>query len=138
MRTQQGFTLIEIMVVVVIIGILAAMIAPNILGRADEARITTTQSDLLSISNALDLYRLDNLTYPTTSQGLKALVNKPGCLPEPVHWNPEGYLKKLPEDPWGRRDIYISPGSQGAYDLYTFGPDGRDGGGDDIFPGVKS
>jgi len=138
MRTQQGFTLIEIMVVVVIIGILAAMIAPNILGRADEARITTTQSDLLSISNALDLYRLDNLTYPTTSQGLEALVKKPGGLPEPVNWNPEGYLKKLPEDPWGRRYIYISPGSQGAFDLYSFGPDGRDGGGDDIFPGVKS
>lgn len=135
MVLQRGFTLIEIMVVVVIIGILAALITPSILGRADEARTTAARSGLLAIGNALDLYRLDNMIYPSTSQGLEALVTKPGGMPEPANWNPEGYLKKLPRDPWGRDYVYISPGSQGSFDLYSLGPDGRDGSGDEIFTG---
>lgn len=134
MTSQRGFTLIEIMVVVVIIGILAALITPSVIGRVDDARISAAQSDLQAIGNALDLYRLDNLGYPTTSQGLEALTSKPSGVPEPVNWNPEGYLKRLPRDPWGRDYVYISPGSDGLFDLYSLGPDGRDGSGDEIFP----
>ncbi|MBU3071518.1 type II secretion system major pseudopilin GspG [Aestuariicella sp. G3-2] len=126
--TQRGFTLIEIMVVVVILGILAALVAPNILGRTGEARITAAQSDINSISNALDLYKLDNHAYPSTDQGLEALVSKPSGYPEPANWNPEGYLKNLPKDPWGNDYQYLSPGSERAYDLYSLGADKREGG----------
>lgn len=126
--TQGGFTLIEIMVVVVILGILAALVAPNILGRAGEARITAAQSDINSIGNALDLYKLDNHAYPSTDQGLEALVSKPSGYPEPANWNPEGYLKSLPKDPWGNEYQYLSPGSERAYDLYSLGADKREGG----------
>ncbi|WP_439134711.1 type II secretion system major pseudopilin GspG [Pseudomaricurvus sp.] len=125
---QSGFTLIEIMVVVVILGILAALVAPNILGRTGEARITAAQSDINSISNALDLYKLDNHAYPSTDQGLEALVDKPSGYPEPANWNPEGYLKNLPKDPWGNDYQYLSPGSERAYDLYSLGADKREGG----------
>lgn len=126
--SQSGFTLIEIMVVVVILGILAALVAPNILGRAGEARITAAQSDINSIGNALDLYKLDNHAYPSTDQGLEALVRKPGGYPEPANWNPEGYLKTLPNDPWGNEYQYLSPGTKRAYDLYSLGADKREGG----------
>lgn len=126
--THRGFTLIEIMVVVVILGILAALVAPNILGRAGEARITAAQSDINSIGNALDLYKLDNHTYPSTDQGLEALVRKPGGYPEPANWNPEGYLKTLPKDPWGNDYQYLSPGNNRPYDLYSLGADKREGG----------
>lgn len=126
--SQSGFTLIEIMVVVVILGILAALVAPNILGRTGEARITAAQSDINSISNALDLYKLDNHAYPSTDQGLEALVSKPSGYPEPANWNPEGYLKNLPKDPWGNDYQYLSPGSERAYDLYSLGADKREGG----------
>lgn len=125
---QQGFTLIEIMVVVVIIGVLAALIVPSVLGRADEARVTAAKTDLRAIANALDLYKLDNYDYPSTDQGLEALVSKPTGQPEPLNWNPDGYLKKLPKDPWKRDYIYISPGTHGAFDLYSLGADGREGG----------
>jgi general secretion pathway protein G len=125
---HSGFTLIEIMVVVVILGILAALVAPNILGRAGEARITAAQSDINSIGNALDLYKLDNHTYPSTDQGLEALVNKPSGHPEPSNWNPEGYLKTLPKDPWRNNYQYLSPGTNRAYDLYSLGADKREGG----------
>lgn len=125
---QSGFTLIEIMVVVVILGILAALVAPNILGRTGEARITAAQSDINSISNALDLYKLDNHAYPSTDQGLEALVSKPSGYPEPANWNPEGYLKSLPKDPWANDYQYLSPGSERAYDLYSLGADKREGG----------
>ncbi len=125
---QHGFTLIEIMVVVVILGILAALVAPNILGRTGEARITAAKSDINSISNALDLYKLDNHSYPSTDQGLEALVDKPSGFPEPANWNPEGYLKTLPKDPWGNAYQYVSPGSENAFDLYSLGADKREGG----------
>ena len=125
---QSGFTLIEIMVVVVILGVLAALVAPNILGRTGDARITAAKSDINSISNALDLYKLDNHTFPSTDQGLEALVNKPSGFPEPGNWNPDGYLKTLPVDPWGNDYLYLSPGQNGAYDLYSLGADKREGG----------
>jgi general secretion pathway protein G len=125
---QTGFTLIEVMVVVVIIGILGALIVPSILGRADDAKITATQSDIRSISNALDLYKLDNYVYPSTDQGLAALTEKPSGYPEAKNWNQDGYLKKQPKDPWGNEYQFISPGSQGKYDLYSYGADGKEGG----------
>jgi len=134
LRKQQtaskntGFTLIEIMVVVVILGILGALVVPNILGRTGEARTAAAKSDIRSIANALDLYKLDNHTYPSTDQGLEALVNKPAGFPEAKNWNPDGYLKKLPQDPWGNPYQYVSPGSHGAFDLYSLGADAREGG----------
>lgn len=125
---QIGFTLIEIMVVIVIIGVLAALVVPNIMGRPDEARISAAKSDIQAISNALNLYKLDNYTYPSTDQGLQALVTKPAGSPEAKNWNPEGYLSKLPKDGWGNEYQYISPGAHGRFDLYSFGADGREGG----------
>jgi general secretion pathway protein G len=130
MRKEAGFTLIEIMVVVVILGILGALIVPNILGRTGEARVTAAQSDIRGIGNALNLYRLDNFNYPSTDQGLEALVSQPGGMPEAKNWNSEGYLPKLPKDPWGNNYLYISPGTHGPYDLYSQGADGKDGGED--------
>ena len=125
---QAGFTLIEIMVVVVILGILGALIVPNILGRTEETRITAAKSDIRAIGNALNLYRLDNFNYPSTDQGLDALSTKPSGFPEAKNWNPEGYLPKTPKDPWGNDYIYISPGNNGPYDLYSHGADGKEGG----------
>ena len=130
LRREGGFTLIEIMVVIVIIGILGALVVPSIIGRADEARVTAAETDLKAISNALDLYRLDNFNYPSTDQGLEALVSKPSGQPEAPNWNPDGYLKKLPTDPWGREYLYISPGIHGPFDLYSLGADGKEGGSD--------
>ena len=128
MKRNQGFTLIEIMVVVVILGILGALIIPNVMGQTDKARIAAAQNGIRSIGSALELYRLDNYQYPSTDQGLDALVNKPGGFPEPVSWNPEGYLKKLPKDPWQNDYVYISPGSESDFDLYSLGADGKEGG----------
>ena len=129
MRRESGFTLIEIMVVLVIIAILSALIAPQILGRVDEARVTAARQDIQTIGTALDFYRMDNFKYPTTDQGLEALVNKPDD-PSVRNWRPEGYLKarSVPKDPWGNEYRYISPGSRGAYDLYSLGADGEQGG----------
>ena len=130
MNRQQGFTLIEIMVVVVIIGVLIGLVAPNILGRVDEARVTAAKADISTLEQALEMYKLDNQSFPSTDQGLQALVQKPSGSPEPRKWNPSGYLKKgvVPVDPWGNPYQYLSPGSNGPYDLYSFGADGRDGG----------
>lgn len=125
---QGGFTLIEIMVVVVIIGILAAIIAPNILGRADEARVTAAKQGIRTIDSALKLYRLDNFQYPTTDQGLEALVERPTILPEPRNWKDGGYLERVPKDPWGNEYVYLSPGQRGDFDLYSLGADGQPGG----------
>lgn len=128
MKKMSGFTLIEIMVVVVILGILGAMIIPNIMGRTDEARVTAAQSDLRSIANALELYRLDNYNYPSTDQGLEALVSKPSGFPEAPNWSAEGYLKSIPLDPWNQEYLYISPGAEGGFDLYSLGSDAKEGG----------
>ena len=106
----RGFTLIEIMVVVVIIGLLATLIVPNVIGQGDAARVTAAQIDIRAIGNALDLYRLNNSHYPSTEQGLEALVNKPAGFPEPRSWGPEPYIKKLPTDPWGTEFVYINIG----------------------------
>jgi len=129
-KQQSGFTLIEILVVLVILATLIAAVAPNILGRSDEARVTVAKSDLKAISNALDLYKLDNFSYPTTEQGLEALVTKPTGFPEPKNWNKDGYLPKLPKDPWGTEYQYISPAEDKPFDVFTFGSDGREGGDD--------
>ncbi len=125
---QRGFTLIEIMVVMVILGLLVAIVAPNIMGRSDQAKVTVAETQLSNIANALDLYRLDNSHYPSTQQGLEALVQQPSGTPEPKNWNPDGYLKSVPEDPWGAPYQYVSPGTEGPYDLYSFGSDGQEGG----------
>lgn len=127
-RHNQGFTLIEIMVVMVILGLLVAIVAPNIMGRSDQAKVTVAQTQLSNIGNALDLYRLDNSRYPSTQQGLEALVNKPAGSPEPKNWNADGYLKNVPEDPWGTPYQYVSPGTEGDYDLYSLGSDSQEGG----------
>ena len=123
---QKGFTLIEILVVVVIIGILGAIIVPNLLGRPDQARVTAAQSDLRSLANALDIYRLDNFQYPSTDQGLEALVSKPSGFPEPKNYNPDGYIKKLPTDPWG--SPYIYERTPEGFNLFSLGADGSEGG----------
>ena len=125
---NRGFTLIEIMVVMVILGLLVAIVAPNIMGRSDQAKVTVAETQLSNIANALDLYRLDNSHYPSTQQGLEALVSKPSGSPEPKNWNSDGYLKSVPEDPWGSEYQYVSPGTAGPYDLYSYGSDGQEGG----------
>ena len=125
---RAGFTLIEIMVVIVILGVLATLIVPKIMDRPDEARRTKAVLDIQSIGQSLDLYRLDNHRYPTTEQGLNALVVKPEVDPLPPRWRQSGYLAKLPKDPWGNAYVYLSPGLHGDYDLISFGADGELGG----------
>lgn len=125
---QRGFTLIEIMVVVVIMGILAALIVPKLMGRADDARITAAKQDIASIMQALKLYRLDNQRYPTTEQGLQALIQKPTSGPAANGWKNGGYVEKLPKDPWGGQYQYMSPGVKGEVDVFSFGADGQAGG----------
>jgi general secretion pathway protein G len=128
-KQQAGFTLLEIMVVVVILGILATMVAPQILGRADDARITKAKADIVSLGAALDIYQLDNYAYPTTSQGLESLVTKPTESPEPRNYKQGGYIKSLPTDPWGRDYLFLNPGSHGeTYDIYSLAADGEEGG----------
>ena len=128
-QTQQGFTLIELIVVIVILGLLGSIIAPKFLGKTDTARITKVKTDIGSLESALDLYKLDNYTYPTTEQGLEALVNEPSD-PEPANWQKGGYIKKLRKDPWQRDYLYLSPGEHGEVDIYSLGADGVDGGED--------
>lgn len=123
---SRGFTLIEVMVVMVILGILAAIIVPKIMNRPDQARIVAAKNDIRSIMSALKLYRLDNGVYPTTQQGLAALVAKPDTDPVPSDWHP--YLSRLPRDPWGRPYQYLNPGLHGSVDVWTYGADGKPGG----------
>jgi general secretion pathway protein G len=126
-KIENGFTLIEIMVVVVIIGLLAAMIAPNIMSQLDRAEINRARQDVRSIESALDLYRLDNYRYPSTEEGLQALVTNPGETVAP-NWVQGGYLKSMPEDPWNRAYQYMQPGQHGEFDIFTLGADGQEGG----------
>ena len=125
-KTMSGFTLIEILIVVVILGILGAVVVPNILSRPDTARVQAAQTDLRSLSQTLEIYRLDNFQYPSSEQGLESLVDRPSGFPEPKNWNPEGYLKKLPTDPWGSPYLYEKTGS--SYSLISLGADGQEGG----------
>jgi general secretion pathway protein G len=127
-RSHGGFTLIEIMVVIVILGVLAALVVPRVLDRPDEARNIAARSDLATISSALKLYRLDNQRFPTTEQGLGALVAKPEQPPVPPNWKPGGYLERLPKDPWGRPYQYLNPGLKSEVDVFSFGADGQPGG----------
>jgi len=124
LRRQAGFTLIEILVVVVILGILAAAIVPQIMDKPEQARIAKTKTDIRSLETALDLYRLDNFTYPSTEQGLESLATKPVGSPEPKNWKAGGYIKALNPDPWGNPYKYLSPGSKAEIDIYSLGPDG--------------
>ncbi len=125
---QRGFTLIEIMVVVVILGILAAIAVPRIMDRPDTARLAKAKQDVRVVEGALKLYRLDNFQYPTTEQGISALVTKPGIQPVPKSWKPGGYLDRIPEDPWGNPYHYRNPGEHGEIDVYSLGRDNRPGG----------
>lgn len=124
---SRGFTLIEIMVVVIILGILAAIVAPNVMGRIDQAQVTRAKADLRAIENALNFYRLDNFSYPTSEQGLEALVSRPND-PNLRNWKEGGYLPRVPKDPWGNGYVYLHPGNHGEIDVYTLGRDGRPGG----------
>lgn len=125
-KAMSGFTLIEILIVVVILGILGAVVVPNILSRPDTARVQAAQTDLRALSQTLEIYRLDNFQYPSSEQGLESLVDRPSGFPEPKNWNPEGYLKKLPTDPWGSPYLYEKTGS--SYSLISLGADGQEGG----------
>ena len=130
-RACGGFSLIEIMVVVVILGILAAIVVPKVMSRPAEARVTKVKQDIRAIDSALKLYKLDNFSFPTTDQGIEALVEKPDGLPPGANWKPEGYLDRIPVDPWGQPYAYLSPGLNGEFDLYTLGADGVRGGVED-------
>ena len=123
---SRGFTLIEILVVVVILGILGAVVVPQLMSRPDQARLQAAQTDLKNLSAALDVYRLDNFQYPSSEQGLDALVSKPSGFPEPKNYSPEGYIKKLPTDPWGSPYVYERDDT--GFTLFSLGGDGQEGG----------
>lgn len=125
---QQGFTLLEIMVVVVILGLLVAIVAPNILDNQDKAMVEKAKADIASLEQALDMYKLDNHIHPSTDQGLNALAKKPDIAPEPKNYRPDGYIKRLPTDPWGNPYQYFQPGENGPFDLFSLGSDGEEGG----------
>lgn len=125
---QRGFTLLEVMVVVVILGILAALVVPKIISRPDEARVIAAKQDIASMMQALKLYRLDNQRYPVTEQGLQALVTPPTTAPLPTNWKAGGYVERLPKDPWGNPYQYLNPGIHGEIDIFSFGADGAPGG----------
>ena len=127
-RKQAAFTLIEVMIVVVILGILAAVVIPKILDRPDQARQVAASADIRVIMQQLKIYRLDNTFYPSTEQGLQALIVKPTTNPIPMNWKQGGYLERLPNDPWGRPYHYLNPGVKGEIDIMSYGADGQPGG----------
>ena len=125
---ERGFTLIELMVVIVIIGLLATVVVINVFPAQDQARVTKAKADIALLEQAAEMYRLDNLTYPSTSQGLAALLSPPTSLTEAGRYRPGGYIKRLPKDPWGNAYLYAMPGQHGAFDIYSLGADGQPGG----------
>lgn len=127
---RAGLTLVEMIVVLAIIAVVAVLIVPNVIGRPDQARVTVAKTDLKTIATALRVYRLDNGDYPTTEQGLEALVSRPTAPPEPLSYSADGYLPELPTDPWGKAYVYRSPGTGAPYDLLSYGKDGQEGGED--------
>jgi len=127
-KCDRGFTLIEIMVVLIIIGLLAGIVVPKLMGRTEEAKRIKTAVQIKNLQSALDLYKLDSGVYPSTDQGLQALVEKPAVGEIPNNWKEGGYIDKIPKDPWGNNYVYISPGVHGDYDLYSYGADGEEGG----------
>lgn len=131
-RNVSGFTLLEIMVVIVILGVLASMVIPNLLGNKEKADRQKVVSDIVALENAMDMYKLDNSRYPTTEQGLDALVEMPDVDPEPRDYRNGGYIKRLPQDPWGNEYLLVSPGEKGQVDIYSIGLDAEEGSDDDI------
>lgn len=129
---QRGFTLLEIMVVIVILGILASIVVPNLMGNKEKADRQKAVTDIVALENALDMYKLDNSRYPTTEQGLEALVSKPSGDPEPKNYRDGGYIKRLPKDPWGGDYQMLSPGEHGKIDVFSMGLDGEAGSDDDV------
>ena len=125
---SRGFTLIEVMVVVVILGVLAAIVVPKIMSRPDDARVVAARADIAAITQALKLYRLDNAFYPTTEQGLSAVVTQPASAPIPSNWKRGGYLDRMPKDPWGHEYRYLNPGLKAEIDVFSLGADGQQGG----------
>jgi general secretion pathway protein G len=127
-RAASGFTLLEIIIVVVIIGLLASFVVQNLAGEVDRARLTKAQADVRTLEAALNLYKLDSFQYPTTEQGLLALVERPALPPEPRNWRSGGYVTSLPKDPWGNPYQYLNPGRRGGFDVFSLGADGKLGG----------
>ena len=125
---ENGFTLIELLVVIVIIGLLATIVAINVIPAGNTARVAKARADIATLEQALEQYRLDNLTYPSASDGLQALSTPPPGLAQPERYRPGGYIKKLPQDPWGHPYLYQAPGKKGAFDVYSLGADGQTGG----------
>lgn len=125
---QSGFTLIEIMVVVIILGILASIVVPRVMDNPDKARISKAKQDIRAMESALNMYKLENFVYPTTDQGLESLVHKPSGSPEPKNWKEGGYMDRLPKDPWGGEYQYLNPGQHGTIDIFTLGADNQLGG----------
>jgi len=132
MKKAQGFTLLEVMVVIVILGILASMVVPNLLGSQDRANMQKAVSDVTALETSLSLYKMDNYDYPSTEQGLEALVDQTDIEPEPRRFPEDGYIKRLPKDPWGNDYVLLNPGEQGRMDVFSVGPDGEAGTEDDI------
>ena len=132
LKRQAGFTLLELMVVIVILGVLASMVVPNLMGNKEKADIQKATSDIVALEGSLDMYKLDNHRYPTTEQGLQALVTKPEIAPIPKGYRDDGYIRRLPQDPWGNEYQLLSPGQHGAIDVFSVGPDGMPDTNDDI------